>query len=550
MRGAVQDRNERGRGEMGERGEELRGERRVVNADVIIVGAGPTGLMLAAELRLGGVRSLVLEQRARLGDTPRANGLNGRILQLLCYRGLLDRFSTAGRGLFPSPAIPFGGMHLDLTGLEDAPLQALHLPQPRLEGLLDERARELGAGVRRGHQVIGVSQDEATVTAEVRGPKASYRVTARYLVGCDGAYSQVREMARIPFPGATYPEVNRLGQVAVPDSVTRLDNGDLDVPGLGRLSAGFTRTDRGVLAFGSLSAGDLLVQTTEDEPADVDGDAPMTLAELRDSIRRVLGADLPLGEATRLSRYRFQARQAERYRDGRVLLAGDAAHQFPATGIGLNVGMLDSVNLAWKLAAAVHGWAPDALLETYHDERHFAGTRAMLQTQAQVALRRGHDAAAEALREVFLELCADEQPLRRIAGLISGGDIRYPLPDFNPNPGPNHHALAGTFAPDLTLHTDQGSTSVAHLMHAARPVLLVLDDRPELHETARRWRHRIDIRTATTDQRPADALLIRPDAHIAWAAATGEPTDAAVPALRDALSWWFGAPGKERHGQA
>lgn len=511
----------------------------MTDADVIIVGAGPTGLMLAGELRLAGVRSLVLEQRARPGDIPRASGLNGRILHLLRYRGLLDRFGAAGRGPVPSPAIPFGGIELDLTRLADAPLQALRLPQPRLERLLDERAGELGAEVRRGHQVTGVSQDEAAVTAEVRGPAGPYRAAARYLVGCDGASSQVRELVGIPFPGTTCPEINRLAQVGLPDSVTRLDNGDLDVPGLGRLSAGFTRTDRGVFAFGSRTAGDLLVQTTEDASTGIDDDAPMTLAELRDSIRRVLGADLPVGEATRLSRYRFQARQAERYRDGRILLAGDAAHQFPATGIGLNVGMLDAVNLAWKLAAAVHGWAPDALLETFHEERHFAGTRAMLQTQAQVALRRGHDAASEALRQVFLELCADEQPLRRIAALVGGTDIRYPFPN------PDRHAMTGTFAPDLTLRTDQGATSVAHLMHAAHPVLLVLADRPDLHEAARGWRHRIDIHTAGTEQRPADALLIRPDAHIAWAATIDEPAGTAAPALRDALSRWFGAPGKE-----
>src|SRR5581483_8816642 len=145
--------------------------------------------------------------------------------------------------------------------------------------------------------------------------------------------------------------------------VTRLDNGDLDVPGLGRIRAGFTRTDRGVFGFGSLGHGSLLIQTTEDEPADISDDAPMSLTEFQDSIRRVLGADLPLGDVTRLSRYGFQARLAERYRDGRIMLAGDAAHQFPATGIGVNAALLDAVNLAWKLAAAVGGWAPDGLLD-------------------------------------------------------------------------------------------------------------------------------------------------------------------------------------------
>jgi 2-polyprenyl-6-methoxyphenol hydroxylase-like FAD-dependent oxidoreductase len=527
-----------------------------VDADVVIVGAGPTGLTLAAELGLAGVRALVLERRERIGETGRASGLNGRILEVLRYRGLLERLSAAGRGPFPSPSIPFGGMELDLSGVTGEPLRALHLAQPRLERLLDERARELGAEVRRGHPVTGVRQDRDAVTAEVRGPDGPYRVTARYLVGCDGAYSGVRELVGIAFPGSTSAEVNRLAQVAVPGSVTRLDNGDLDVPGLGRLRAGFTRTDRGVFAFGSRGEGDLLVQTTEeDDPSGAGGDAPLTLAEFRASVRRVLGADVPFTDARRLSRYRFQARLAGRYRAGRVLVAGDAAHQVPATGVGLNVGMLDAVNLGWKLAGAVRGHtpddAPDAVLDTYHDERHFAATRTMLQARAQQALRRGSDAADDALREVFRQLCADEQPLRRIAALVGGTDLAYPSPDPSPDtsPGP----LAGTFVPDLSLCTDDGgTTSIARLMHAARPVLLLLADRADLRETAGAWQDRVDIRAATTDDRPADdrptlgrpadALLIRPDAHLAWAAATGEPAATAAPALRAALSRWFGTP--------
>ena len=504
---------------------------------MVIVGAGPAGLMLAGELCLAGVRPLLLERQPSLRATPKASAFNGQIVELLRYRGLLDRVEAAsGRPAGTAPAAPFGGVHLDFSHLADPPIQVAHLSQPRLERLLSERAGELGASIRRGHAVAGVSQDDAMVTADVRGPDGPYRVTARYMVGCDGAHSRVRDTAGIPFPGTTYPEVNRLAQVTVPDSVTRLDDGDLDVPGLGRLRAGFTRTDRGMFGFGSAATGSLLIQTTEDEPAGVSDDTPMTLTEFQDSIRRVLGADLPLGEVTRLSRYGFQARQAERYRDGRILLAGDAAHQFPATGIGINFGMLDAVNLAWKLAAVIGGWAPPGLLDTYHSERHYAGARALLQTQAQVALRRGQDPAAQALRELFLELLSDEQPLRRLGALIAGTSIRYPMP------GPGQHALTGTFAPDLTLHAGQGTTSVAELMHAARPVLLDLAGRPGLREAARDWQPRIDICTAQTDHRPADALLIRPDAHIAWAATTGEPAGTAAPALREALSRWFGTP--------
>ena len=512
----------------------------MADTDVIIVGAGPTGLMLAGELRLAGVRPLVLERQPEIVQTPKAGGIGGQILQLLRYRGLLDRFEAASTDSRPALRFPFGGLQLDFTHLADPPLRALSLPQAQVERLLDERARELGAEVIRGHEMVaGVSQNDATVTVGVHGPDGPYQATARFLVGCDGPRSRVRDLVKIPFPGTTYPEVNRLGQVTVPDSVTQVGDGDLDVPGLGRIRQGFTLTDRGMFAFGSLTSGGLLVQTTEDESAEaeVDDDAPMTLTELQDSIRRVLGADLPLEQATRLSRYQFQARQAERYRDRRILLAGDAAHQFPATGIGLNVGMLDSVNLAWKLAAAIGGWAPAGLLDTYHGERHYAGARGLLQTQAQVALRRGHDPAAEALRDLFGELLTDEQPLRRIGALIAATDIRYPLP------GPRQHPLTGTFAPDLTLRTSQGTTSVAELMHPARPVLLDLADRPDLRETARDWQHRVDIHTAETGHRPADALLIRPDAYIAWAAATGEPGDTAAPALTEALSGWFGPPG-------
>jgi 2-polyprenyl-6-methoxyphenol hydroxylase-like FAD-dependent oxidoreductase len=511
--------------------------RPLTDVDVIIVGAGPTGLMLAGELCLGGVRPLVLERQPQLRQTPKANGFSGRILELLRFRGLLDRVEAAGVGpVHPAPQIPFGGVHLDLSHLTDNPLPVMQLPQAELERVLAERAGELGAEIRRGHEMFGVSQNDVTVTADVRGPDGPYRVTARYLVGCDGPGSRVRDLAGIAFPGTTYPEVNRLAQATLPDSVTRLENGDLDVPGLGLVHAGFTRTERGVFAFGSLSTGVLMIQTTEENAAEVDDDVPMTLIEFQESVRRVLGADLPLGEVTRLSRYGFQARQAERYRDQRILLAGDAAHQFPATGIGINIGMLDSVNLAWKLAGDIHGWAPADLLDTYHDERHSAGTRALLQTQAQVALRRGEDSAARALRELFLELMADEQPLRRMGALIADTDTRHPLSNAG------EHAATGTFVPNLILYGDQGTTTVAELMHTARPVLLDLADRSDLREVADGWQHRIDVHTATTDRRPADALLIRPDGQVAWEATTGEPNDTAAPALREALSCWFGAP--------
>ncbi|WP_328390295.1 FAD-dependent monooxygenase [Nocardia sp. NBC_00416] len=510
----------------------------MTDADVIIAGAGPTGLMLAAELRLAGVRPLVLEKHAQPRETQKAMGLGGQILHLLRYRGLLERCEAATTDPIPPARFPFGGIHVDLTQLTDSPLEGLPLPQTRLERILDEYVGELGADVRRGHEVVGVDQDEAAATVQVHGPDGPYRATARYLVACDGGRSPVRDMAGIPFPGTTYPEINRLAVVTAHESVTVLDNGEIDIPGMGRIGTGFIRSERGVFGFGSVTSGVLMFSVTEDESTEFDDATPMTLTEFQDSVRRVLGSDIPLGDPLRLTRFTFKDRHVERYRDGRVLIAGDAAHLLPSTGVGLNAGMLDAVNLAWKLAGEIQGWAPPGLLDSYHAERHFAGSRALLQTRAQVALRRSLDPAADALRQVFQELLADEQPARRIGAMISGADIRYPLP------GADRHPLIGAFAPDLALRTEEGFTSVAELMHAARPVFLNLADRPELRAVVREWEGRIDIVSAETEHPTADAVLIRPDAHIAWAVTADEPVETALVTLRDALSSWFGAPSK------
>ncbi|MBB5166024.1 FAD-dependent monooxygenase [Mycobacterium sp. AZCC_0083] len=514
----------------------------MTETDVIIVGAAPTGLMLAGELRRLGTRVLVLERLLEPRPVPKAGGVGGQLLRFLDYRGLTERFEAASGKPRPTPRFPFGGLHVDLTQLTDNPMEALLLPQPDLERLLEVIAVELGAEIRRGHELAGLTQDDDSVTADVRGPEGPYRVTARYLVGCDGVGSPVRSMAGIAFPGVTYPEVNRLGHFAMPDSVTLRDDGDYEIPGIGHVSAGYTQTDRGVFAISSYTPDDLGLYTNEEEERSYNDAEPMTVAEFQESIRRVLGADIPLVEPTRLTRFTYGARQVDRYRAGRVLVAGDAAHQFPSGGVALTSGMLDTVNLAWKLAAEIDGWAPPGLLDTYHDERHLAGARTLLHTQAQVALRRGLDAAADALRQIVSELFLDEQAQRRVGEMIAGADIRYPMP------GSDRHGLVGTFAPDLALRTDRGTTSVAELIRAARPILLVLADRQDVREAVRGWEDRVDVHTAETDDRPADALLIRPDAHIAWAATIDEPADTAALTLREALSYWFGAPVSRPRG--
>ncbi len=504
-----------------------------MDVDVVVVGAGPTGLMLAGELAQAGTRTLVLERRPEPSELAKAGGLAGQILQLLHYRGELDRFRGSSTGPEPAPRFPFGGLHLDFTPLEVSPMRAMLLPQPRLEGVLAERAIERGAAIRRGHEVVGLHQDDDSVTVEVRGPDGPYELAAQFLVGCDGGRSRVRDLAGIGFPGTSFPEIERLASVTVPDSVTVLDDGSLDVPGVGSIPFGYTATERGVFACSGMG-GTMGVYTAEVETSEYDDDVPMTVAELSASVRRVLGIDLPLGEPLRMTRFGYSAKQADTYRAGRVLLAGDAAHLFPAGGVAVNAGMLDAANLAWKLAGSVHGWAPAGLLDTYSDERRAAAERTLLHTRAQVALRRGHGPSGDALRALFLELAADDQPLRRLGALMAGTDVGCAVSDAHP--------LVGTFATDGALHVGHEDPRFAGLLRRGHPVLLDLADRADLRELAGRWGARVDVASATIDERPADALLIRPDASIAWAAPVDEPGETALPALRDALTTWFGAP--------
>jgi 2-polyprenyl-6-methoxyphenol hydroxylase-like FAD-dependent oxidoreductase len=504
-----------------------------MDVDVVVVGAGPTGLMLAGELGQAGMRTLLLERRPEPSGIAKAGGLAGQILQLLHYRGELDRFREASTGPELAPRFPFGGLHLDFTHIEDSPMRAMLLPQPRLEGLLAERAIERGAEIRRGHEAVDVHQDDNTVTVQVLGPDGPYQVAAHFLAGCDGGRSRVRHLADIPFPGTSFPEIERLASVTVPESVTVLDDGGLDVRGVGKIPFGYTATEHGVFACSGMG-GTIGVYTAEVEATEYDDDVPMTVAELSASVSRVLGIDLPLGEPLRMTRFGYSAKQADTYRDGRVFLAGDAAHLFPAGGVALNAGMLDAANLAWKLAGSVQGWAPPGLLDTYSDERRAAAERTLLHTRAQVALRRGYGPGGDALRALFLELTTDEQPLLRLGALMAGTDVGSPMSQAHP--------LVGGFATDRALHVAHEDARFAGMLRKARPVLLDLADHANLRELADQWGGRVDVVSAIIDERPADALLIRPDARIAWAATVDEPPETALPALREALTTWFGAP--------
>jgi 2-polyprenyl-6-methoxyphenol hydroxylase-like FAD-dependent oxidoreductase len=426
---------------------------------------------------------VVLDRRATADQRPRANGLGGRIVEQLDHRGLLDRFRAEAKFTGPFPGFPFGPVPVK------TPLPGLMLQQPRMEALLTERALELGAEIRRGHELLDLDT--------VRGPDGDYRLEAKYVVGCDGAHSRVRELAGIGFPGTTDDELMRLGHFRA----------DLPMFGSG-LERGWNRRPGGRVLVTSLTPGVLIagVREVAPEPA-----GEPTLDEFRDAVRRVLGADLPLGEPLWLSRTVSSARLAERYRAGHVFLAGDAAHLFPAGGSALNIGLLDAVNLGWKLAAVVRGSADESLLDSYHTERHPVAARTLTQTRVQALLDRLTGEDGDALRTLFGELAAFEEPTRHLAGLLRDADE---LP----------------YVPDLPLTVGGRPTRVAEVMRAARPVLFDFADRADLREAAG---PRVKIVTAACPEAPADALFVRPDGVIAWQG--GDPAG-----LREAIT----APGR------
>ncbi|MEU0058237.1 FAD-dependent monooxygenase [Streptomyces sp. NPDC006334] len=520
-----------------------------VDTDVIVVGAGPTGLMLAGELRLGGARVVVVERLAEPTGQSRGLGFTARAMEVFDQRGLLPRFGTPEK----SPMGHFGGVQFDYTVLEDAHFGARGIPQSQTEAVLEQWAGELGADIRRGWELTKLADDGDGVEIAVATPEGEQRVRAAYLVGCDGGQSVVRKAAGFDFPGLPATRLMYLADVTGCDIRPRF---------LGE------RLENGMVMAAPLAPGvDRIIVCEDGTPAD---DRPRTVGfdEVAAAWERITGESLAGGGADWVSTFTDATRQVSAYRRGRVLLAGDAAHvHLPAGGQGLSTGVQDAVNLGWKLAAVVRGDLPDALLDTYHDERHPVGARLLMNTRAQGMIFLG-GAEADPVRKVFGELMELEEVRRLLAGVVSHLDIAY-------DPAPGAHPLLGRRLPPRPLTLADGTpTTTTDLLHPARGVLLDLADDPDLRANAARWNDRITVVTATPESPEvfsgATALLVRPDGHVAWAAggkdsrtmadphATAPQTPAAAPpevpqptaaevaagidGLVTALHRWFGTP--------
>ena len=455
--------------------------------DVVVVGGGPTGLWLACELALARVCIAVLEKLPNPTGLSKALGLQSRSMEMFEHRGILDRFREGNPA---PPFLNFGMFPLDLRGIDFRHPHGVVISQARVEGLLEEHAKELGAEIRRGHEVVGLHQDEQGVTVQVRTESGSCEFTAKYLVGCDGGHSIVREQLGVAFPGVDPTVVGRMGDVKLSAEALRLLKEG--VPELGGREFGLARTKTGNFAIVPLGAEVYRVAAIEWDQHTIDRDAPMTLSELQAAIRRVTNLDLPMSDPVWLSRPTDSSRLVERYRDGRVFLAGDAAHvHWAYGGKGMQTGLQDAGNLGWKLAAEIHGWAPQGLLDTYDSERHPVGERLMTFSRAQEALARPGEHVT-ALRELFGRLLTQDQTFRTIAEEITDVDICYQMGAD----GTERHPLLGRWAPNLTLHLEHRRSSVSELMCAGRGVLLDLAGRSALRDAAIKWAHRVEAVSA------------------------------------------------------
>jgi 2-polyprenyl-6-methoxyphenol hydroxylase-like FAD-dependent oxidoreductase len=502
---------------------------RALEHAVVIAGGGPTGLMLAGELALAGVDVAIVERRASQDLVgSRAGGLQSRTLEVLDQRGIADRFLSEGQ---VAQVHGFAMIRLDISDFPTRHNYGLALWQNHIERILAGWVGELKVPIHRERDVTGFAQDEGGVDVQLSDGQ---RLTAEYLVGCDGGRSVIRKAAGIEFPGWDPTMSSLIAEVEMTEE-----------PPLG-----IHHTALGTHAFGRREyeirdgqvvfkkEGPVRVMVPE-QTAEATGEP--TMRDLSEALIAICGTDYGAHSPTWISRFTDTTRQAAAYRDRRVLLAGDAAHvHSPVGGQGLNIGVQDAVNLGWKLAQVVKGTSPESLLNTYHAERHPVAARALRNTMAQVALLRPDD-RTKALNETMAEVLGMDEPRRRIAAMMSGLDIHYEVGEGHP--------LLGRRMPDLDVVTADGPRRVFSLLHAARPVFLSLGQPGGIGIAP--WADRVQVIEAGYDgawELPVigrvaapTAVLVRPDGYVAW---VGDQTQAG---LADALTTWFGG---RRRGNA
>ena len=487
-----------------------------MGTDVIVVGAGPVGLMLAGELRLGGVDVAIYDKLGAPSGESRGLGFTTRTAEVLDQRGLLDRLGDIRWGKQGH----FGGVRIDFSMLAESHFGVMGLAQSVTESMLDGWLAELGTSVRRGYELTGLREDADGIVATFAGPDGEAEERARYLVGCDGGNSTVRRLAGIDFPGTAATRGMYLADIA---------GAGLRMRPIGeRISGG------GMVLSVTLREGvdRIVIHEPGLRPRSEDGP---TFTEIADAWQRMTGESIHHAQPLWMAALTNATGLAAKYRTGRVFLAGDAAHNHaPLAAQGISVGLQDAVNLGWKLAMAVRGEAPDSLLDSYHAERHPVGQQLLRDVQAQSLLYLSGD-EMEPLRSVMRELVAYPDVAEHLAGLISGLSIRYDMGV------PGHPLLGLRMRPDRELElTDGGRARVAELLHPGRGLLITTGDARDLASIAVGWAGRVDLVTGSWaerrdgDQYGPDAVLVRPDGYVAWAApGSGD--------LAAALGRWFGS---------